>query len=315
MAPDPARQDALVDATCRATKLSWWSTEADVVNSSKREIIDAYDNADSHAIARRVSERFLVKRCVPGTGATEFSNQKHAWEKLDGSDIGNGRKMRIPRPVRCIQDRPPDSLPFDFIVMEFLDGVTVEDSLGEANVSAATKAIHTIFEKTAKSDERRQPGPVSGGQASGFPWGDSYCESAFSCVEDLQRCVDKRLRQRAIAKGQPVSNLPLSGRQFGLCHMDLELRNIIAMSNGDIAIVDWESAGYYPAEFELASLTYWAGFCTGERREVMEGICVSMARTCAHISDCNLLHLVQSQSLAWSVSQRALKGCTLVQFC
>ena len=45
----------------------------------------------------------------------------------------------------------------------------------------------------------------------------------------------------------------LEEEEFVLCHLDTALENILCMPSGQICLLDWASAGYYPRYFELAA--------------------------------------------------------------
>lgn len=44
--------------------------------------------------------------------------------------------------------------------------------------------------------------------------------------------------------------------QLVMCHMDLNMRNLILDKNGRLFFLDWAHSGYYPPEFQEAILLY-----------------------------------------------------------
>jgi serine/threonine protein kinase len=265
----------------------------DVQNASEESIVHEYNACDSQSVARRVARNLLIKTCL---NEGEFQNQIHAWELLNGTPIGAGRTLRIPRPLRYFKHQN-----LGYFIMEYLDGITMEDGLCQDNVQDVANAIWQIHEVTSRSN-RERPGPLDGSHAVGFPWGEWPCESEFTSIEDLQRCVDKRLRREATYKSKSFQGLPLCNRKLSFCHMDIVPRNILLMSNKDIAFLDWEHANYYPAEFDLASLWYWTTSCVESKKSLMEDLAKIVRDRSTHKPDFDKLLLVQAQSIQSCVS-------------
>lgn len=44
--------------------------------------------------------------------------------------------------------------------------------------------------------------------------------------------------------------------QLVMCHMDLNMRNLILDKNGNLFFLDWAHSGYYPPEFQEAPFLY-----------------------------------------------------------
>jgi len=266
----------------------------DVQNASEESIVHMYNACESHSVARKVAQNLLIKMCLD---EREFQNQSHAWELLNGTPIGAGRTLRIPRPLRYFQHQN-----LGYLVMEYLDGITMEDGLCQENVLDVANAIWQIHEITSRLN-REKPGPLNGGHALGFPWGEWPCEATFDSIEDLQHCVDKRLRQAATYNSTSFQGLLICNRKLSFCHMDIVPRNILLMPNNDIAFLDWEHANYYPAEFDLASLWYWVDFCVESKKSMMRDLAKILRNRSTHMPDCDKLLLVQAQSIQSYVSQ------------
>lgn len=268
--------------------------EYDVQSASEESIVQLYSACESQSVARKVAHNLLIKSCLD---AREFHNQQHAWELLNNSSLGGGRKLRIPRPLRYLRHKGSG-----YLVMEYLDGVTMEEGLCQENILDVANAIWHIHDVSSRSD-RARPGPLDQGHASGFPWGEWHCEATFNDMEDLQQCVDKRLRRHATYTCTPFQDLPLCNRKLVFCHMDIALRNILLMPNDDIAFLDWEYASYYPAEFEMASLSYWTDYCSDSKRSLMRSLAETVSNRSIHKLDCDKLRVVQAQSIQCSVSE------------
>lgn len=271
-----------------------WIPSCEILSASENSIARYYNACESQLVARRVSQNLLVKMCL---NQREFQNQSHAWTLLDGTAIGGGRTLRIPRPMRYVEHEH-----IGYIIMEYLDGVTMEDDgICKENIPYVANAISKIHEKTSLLN-RERPGPLDGGYAVGFPWGEWSCETTFDTIMDLQKCVDKRLRRDAASRASLLQRLPLCNRTLSFCHMDIVFRNILLMPNNDIAFLDWEYANYYPAEFDMASLWYGCNLCPKSKKPLMRDLAELVTSQSIHRSDCDTLLVVQAQSIQSQVS-------------
>jgi thiamine kinase-like enzyme len=91
------------------------------------------------------------------------------------------------------------------------------------------------------------PGSLaSDGLVGGFPWGDN--RTYIRSVAELRARIDQRLRIRRLT-------LTLAPAPYVLCHLDLNLRNIMIDEGDQVVLLDWANAAFYPSIFELASLS------------------------------------------------------------
>jgi aminoglycoside phosphotransferase (APT) family kinase protein len=236
-----------------------------------------------------------VKRCMDGK--REFQNLEHAWDLLNGINLTCERVLRIPKPLRYFELQGDDGFTSCYIAMEYLDGETMETHLDEAIVSDVAEAICRVHCETMRL-ARTQPGPLDGKSADGFPWGENGCESQFRDVADLQQCVDKRLQFRPSTRGQRRETIELQNMDLVFCHGDYALRNIMLLRNGDIGILDWANAAYYPAMFELGSLKYSTSICaTHQKTLVMQVLQDLEVKYAVDESDIEALCIVHQQSI------------------
>ena len=64
----------------------------------------------------------------------------------------------------------------------------------------------------------------------------------------MEKWLDRKLK---LCSGGSLSS------KFGtlvMCHMDIALRNLTLDRHGQLWLLDWEWAGFYPKELEIASL-------------------------------------------------------------
>lgn len=267
---------------------------------SEVDIAAQYEASVSHLTARKISDTVVVKKCCMA-GAREYENLEHAWSLLNGIQLDSKRVLRIPRPLRYFELAGRDEFVDSYIAMECLEGSTMEIGLEKINLSDVTEAINRIHRETAhfaRTHARTQPGPLDGGFAEGFPWGENGCESRFQNIADLQHCVNKRLQFRTSLRAQRSLPLDLRNTELVFCHGDYALRNIMLLQNGDIGIVDWANAAYYPAAFELGALKYLTTTCVEHERLLVMSLLQDLKmKTTSTESDIDALCMVHQQSI------------------
>ncbi|KAK6526138.1 hypothetical protein TWF281_011174 [Arthrobotrys megalospora] len=133
-----------------------------------------------------------------------------------------------------------------YLVMEYIPGrqLNLED----------TEEVNWLVEKVVGIVEyfwgikNCVPGAVGGGVCRGYWWSSDF--PRFEGVEGLEEWVNRRL-----LNGEKVWKL--EDREMVLCHLDLVSRNILIVDEDgekNVAVVDWESAGWFPKIFEIARL-------------------------------------------------------------
>jgi len=97
--------------------LGWRSSLDDFRCAPATEVIRIFEEVDAGSRTRRVAENVLVKRC----GRREYLNQDFVWRHLDGP------QLRVPKPIRFVDDVDRNGSFLGFVVMEFLHGRTWEE--------------------------------------------------------------------------------------------------------------------------------------------------------------------------------------------
>ncbi|RMZ80608.1 hypothetical protein DV738_g2542, partial [Chaetothyriales sp. CBS 135597] len=167
--------------------------------------------------------------------------------------------LRIPKVYRFFSRPESRWNSIGYLVMEKIDGLTLQQQDDDGNnnkwdepgiisrIAAALDALHSISGTT-------RPGPVSGGLAYGYLYAEKSSETEFHNINDLESYLNDRLA----LFGRSVS---LAGQELCLCHMDVAPRNFMIDTNGQLCLIDWAAAGFYPRYFELWSMLF-ASYCS-----------------------------------------------------
>ena len=123
-----------------------------------------------------------------------------------------------------------------YLAMEWIDGSPI-DLQDEIQVNALQNSIEYLA-----SLNNNFSGPLHPGEPQGILWEDSALANSHT-VEGLEEWINT---------WQPTS-VEFRGEDFVLCRLDTAAENILWLQNGQICLLDWSSAGYYPRYFELAA--------------------------------------------------------------
>ena len=234
--------------------LSWHSSFADFRNASVDAILEYLEILQTpfgfSAQVKRISEHVVLKRRIVST-EREYQNLAFVWNLCD-HDV-----LRVPEPIRQFQGRDESGFLFGYLLMEYLPGFNVEDLLKTKSSDAVEDISKKGFEAIVHLQHRSRnicsrPGPLNGGIAKGFPWGEYGASSQFSSLQHLQNCLRERLSKR----DGPLTFGFTMMSDLVLCHLDLVPRNIIITHGNVVGILDWETLAIYPPIFELAALSY-----------------------------------------------------------
>jgi len=174
-----------------------------------------------------------------GVKKDEAENQSRAYDLVDSSVV------RIPRVYRFFSDKRG----LGYIIMEYVDGRII-DPLEDVMLIRRIACVLAHF-ATLRG---YVPGALSGGPSRGLIFPDTE-SLIFSSTQVMEKWFNSRLFEHQ-------TKLSLQSCELTLCHLDIAPRNILWLDNGDICLIDWASAGYYPRLFE---------FCTQWIREGMDG--------------------------------------------
>lgn len=238
-------------------RLSWNSVPAEFNAAPPEEILIYFNSLPTPsgqcAGIRRLSYDISAKK---GVRKCEYDNQLFVWQLV------NSNEVRIPKPFRFFEDRDTYGLDTGYLLMEHLHGTSIASDSGFQDEDVIDKVARAICFLHTKSSgimrENPRPGPISGGLAEGFPWGEHPAEQEFITASDLEESIMRRLKRSGRARKERWTEMPLNfkGQSFALCHLDLSPRNIILMGDGGVGLLDWATMAYYPRIFELAALSF-----------------------------------------------------------
>lgn len=195
----------------------------------------------------KISESIFVKFGLDITPA-EAATQKYAWEQVDSN------VFRVPQPYRYFQDRSQGlELTIGYLVMEYIDGTSMSEYLKyataderEATADAIVRLLNHL--PTTPVSVTQGPGPVGCGPPRGYLWSEGGIGSSFASLTDMESWLNRLLMDYQPGYQGDLFNFTTS--ELSMCHTDLAPRNIILQPNGQLAVLDWGSAGFYPRVFE-----------------------------------------------------------------
>lgn len=175
----------------------------------------------------RLSKEIIVKLgYVP---FEEYTNQIKARELVDLNIL------YIPKVYRYFSRHGTD-----YLVMEYVEGNhrdVVEDPGSIKMVARAIKHLQSFCHDS--------PGPLGGGVSRGLLWETEEIE-----LHDISR-METYFNRRLV---DIVEKLSFFSDKLVLNHLDIAPRNLIWKDDGTLCLIDWTSAGFYPAVFERTSL-------------------------------------------------------------
>ena len=193
----------------------------------------------------------------------EAANQAYAHYYATGP-------LRVPAVYRFFEDERESapSCKYNYLVMEFIPGPTLAelDWQGQSSddrrriTDQVTQALHALHAIPMPVASQPRPGPLGGGKPQGYLWSDNGSNVAFKSTSQLERWINRRIARRAPYLDDPSSyhdvELDLQHEVLVMCHMDLARRNIVCMPDGQLCLLDWAFAGFYPRGFELYTLFF-----------------------------------------------------------
>lgn len=138
-----------------------------------------------------------------------------------------------------------------YTVMQFIEGETLNEvpwlSRGLTQRKSILKQVAAGID-ILRTLTSKAPGPAGGGSPVGDLFSTFGARRNFSDARELETWMDQKL---ALGRGGSFAG---KFDTLVMCHMDIALRNLVLNSDGNVWFLDWEWAGFYPAEFEIASL-------------------------------------------------------------
>lgn len=204
-------------------------TDDEIVTACQDALDSAYFNKYQSAL-RLPGLPLVVKFGIPGELEAEFENQRYAATRLDP------RIVRVPRVHRYFRRGRRD-----YILMDYIDGVAKTAYQLEESHYAKLQEILTHFQTIT----RDRPGPFEvNGTSYRCPFTDTGVELNGD-VETLENWTNKVLWK--------TGHVSFRTARFIFCHRDFAPRNTIWAPNGDVYLLDWLTAGFYPLSFELCA--------------------------------------------------------------
>ncbi|KAF2254543.1 kinase-like protein [Trematosphaeria pertusa] len=152
-----------------------------------------------------------------------------------------------------------------FCVMERIQGATLEEIWTRLSwfmtIKIALQLRH--FVHLLRSVTSSVAGSLATGQCLSFWLEDRYGLPARSRPEDIAYFIQFWMNFTSIRKAMKAAKqvsvnakrqISPVARTFVLTHHDLAPRNLVLDSSGQLWLIDWDYAGFYPIYFEYASL-------------------------------------------------------------
>lgn len=213
-----------------------------LLQMSEDELVELSHNAETLSFWRggnkikKISDKIVVKIGMD-IDENEFSNQRFAQLNCVSESV------RIPRVYLVFQK---DDM--GYLFMEYIQGRTLEQVFSENperkpelidRVRTAVRSIHAV--------KRNYPGSIVGRTVYGYPWGDDW--NSVASWDELNTQLNKRLARKNMT-------ISFEDETCVLCHMDVKSHNILETESGQLCLLDWANAAFYPECFEWAALQF-----------------------------------------------------------
>jgi serine/threonine protein kinase len=189
----------------------------------------------------------------------EARNQTYAYEQLKGTDL------QVPQVYRYFS-RGEGPFQKGYLMMEYIPGRTMEkcmtddgrDEVHQIYAQHICRAANTLSKIAVPP--LQPPGPVGGGKPCGYLFQDGY-RAEFELIQQMNDWLNERLllTQDPSSKIHKCIDIHEQARTgnltfqnaISMVHGDLAPRNFIIKDDGTLALLDWDSAGFYPKVFEF----------------------------------------------------------------
>lgn len=152
-----------------------------------------------------------------------------------------------------------------YCVMERIHGTTLEDAWTKLGWFKTVQLALQLrrFISLLRSVTSSTAGSLATGECRSFWLQDRYGLPARASPEDLVSflrfwagftSIQKAIKAAAYVSADPKRGTPLIPKTFVFTHHDLAPRNILLASSGQLWLLDWDYAGFYPISFEYASM-------------------------------------------------------------
>ncbi|EPQ60153.1 hypothetical protein GLOTRDRAFT_67546 [Gloeophyllum trabeum ATCC 11539] len=219
-----------------------------------------------------------------------------------------------------------------YLLQQFIPGRTLHDAWPTLSwwyrfrVSLTLRYyIYQLRQMSCRIGSPPFPGPPSD---DGQP---KYCKgrllNSFGCgpfrsYRELSRWYQNRLLVMQRFRKQGLGVAPFdSTAPLVFTHMDLHLRNLILGDDGQLWVIDWEEAGWYPSWFEAASMSIYAKMHPGSHTSwakwipFVAGSCdkpgqLPFILAISYSLECmppNIMNLVRPKLLRYAVSHSGMQ--------
>jgi aminoglycoside phosphotransferase (APT) family kinase protein len=152
-----------------------------------------------------------------------------------------------------------------YCIMERIEGITLEKAWPQLSWLTMIKLAVQLrrFIRLLRSVPSSTAGSVATGECRSFWLEDHYNLPARSSPEVITSFikfwvgfVSIRQAKKAAAQGSlhPQGYIPPTAKTFVFTHHDLAPRNLLLDPSGQLWLLDWDYAGWYPNYFEYASM-------------------------------------------------------------
>ncbi|KAL5357333.1 kinase-like domain-containing protein [Aspergillus floccosus] len=196
----------------------------------------------------RISDRIVVK--CGDIRRSEVAARKFAYDHADRTIV------YIPEVYRFIESDTQT-----YLFMEHVEGQTLGDVDFETHTDIPIRIANTLAHLQQITVQSQIPGPIGGGEAYCYIFGDEGAGTTFDSVENMNAYMNRRLDAMNVylsrQEGQRrFDHLHLTPCPLVSCHGGICQRNIVLEPDGSLCLVDWGFAGFYPRIFEFAAISY-----------------------------------------------------------
>ncbi|KAI0320246.1 kinase-like domain-containing protein [Amylostereum chailletii] len=204
----------------------------------------------------RIAHDTVVKR------TTEFTVSSALTMQL----VRRVTSIPVPRCDRFI-DRHSDAADdgVAMLVMEYIEGSVLADVWSDLSLwmkfRVGVTVWHYIYQLRSFSRRHRphRSGPLGDDEPCRGRYFPDVGAGPFATYKEMTDWFNNRLLLIRRFHKKALNTAPFDGRSpLVLTHMDLHLRNLILGKDGQLWVIDWAEAGFYPEWFEGANMEEYA---------------------------------------------------------
>lgn len=202
-------------------------------------------------------------RLTPDVVAKRVPRLPTGWpsEALAQDLVHNRTNIPVP-PIRRVLNLNPDA---SVIVMDYIPGITLAEAwptmgLWQKICTAITLRSYVCQLRSIAHPRSQIPGPVLEGEEPGVCYASRIfgpfrpTKGPFATSAELIRLFNNAMDQAALARlCVHKGPLPDDGTLV-YSHVDLAMRNLIVGEDGQLWLIDFATAGFYPRWFEYVNM-------------------------------------------------------------